>query len=691
MSCQIHNNQWRLPGASPNRINHHRSHPLLIAATKGDSFSQGREIIHHFDRTATIAHLKHYLTQSHEACGPLQRMIFVLEEGLTKLEDDNQVISSLGTDTSITVSVKKSDAAAAPVPPPPHAASSGFLPLASSAAPQTCGVLATAAHTVDSHQLEFPVDGVPASYLRQLIDESGGEAALHGMTTSDVKRFIIIPKTEASKLSLCAQLRLEGDARVQPATWFVSHPWQIRFLDLVEALEDFFSRKPGAVLWLDLLCTSQHSTALKPPEWWQETFYNAIGRIGQLVMVMTPWHNPVCLKRAWCLFELYACRRHGGCFDVALPSTDRACFLATIVESSDAFFDMLGTVNTSRSECSREIDKQRIFAAVRELEGGFTALDRSVLNTITEWLQVQLEQRREQALHDGLEHSACQFNLALADLFEKKSDFNRAHELFEQCFTVFQALSGPLHVDTLMAQCSLAYTLTHKGDFERALQLATDCMAKRAQVLGHMHPLTLHSLFRIASIHFSAKQYDKSLVLHEECLSKRATVLGSSHPKTLISMYGLAQVLSMTGQRSRELELLQQCSAESARVNGEDHPHSLLFRSALASCYRSHSQHDKALEIFEQCHASECRVLGEEHENSIITLFNMANLLGEAGQPERALPLFKKCLSSFTVALGREHATTQKCRDCIQRCQLHVRLFSGVSSADRKHFLDMIS
>jgi len=100
---------------------------------------------------------------------------------------------------------------------------------------------------------DFLSDGLPHYFLRQLIDENGGEAAFEGMTTSNVKRNIIVPTTQASKLSLCAQMRQEGDARVQVATWFISHPWQIQFLDLVRALEAFFADKPGAVIWIDLV------------------------------------------------------------------------------------------------------------------------------------------------------------------------------------------------------------------------------------------------------------------------------------------------------------------------------------------------------------------------------------------------------------------------------------------------------
>ncbi len=111
---------------------------------------------------------------------------------------------------------------------------------------------------------------------------------------------------------------------------------------------------------------------------------SAIGRMGQMVMVMTPWDNAICLTRAWCLIELFACRSSGSSFSVASPPSECTRFLEEIPDRGEAFYDMLSKVNTAKSECSRDSDRQRIFAAVRGLEGGFTGLDRSVLHTMTE-------------------------------------------------------------------------------------------------------------------------------------------------------------------------------------------------------------------------------------------------------------------------------------------------------------------
>ena len=91
--------------------------------------------------------------------------------------------------------------------------------------------------TVSSPAHDFPMLGLPPSFLRTFIEANGGEAAFHGLTTSHVKRQMIVPLTHATTLSLCEQMRQQNDCRVQTATWFVSHPWQIQFLDLVSALE----------------------------------------------------------------------------------------------------------------------------------------------------------------------------------------------------------------------------------------------------------------------------------------------------------------------------------------------------------------------------------------------------------------------------------------------------------------------
>jgi hypothetical protein len=75
---------------------------------------QGREISHEFDGSATVAQLKKFLTESHQACDSSQSLVLVWDEQCQKLNDDDQVVSSLGLNISMTVNVvKKRESAAA--------------------------------------------------------------------------------------------------------------------------------------------------------------------------------------------------------------------------------------------------------------------------------------------------------------------------------------------------------------------------------------------------------------------------------------------------------------------------------------------------------------------------------------------------------------------------------------------------
>ena len=123
---------------------------------------------------------------------------------------------------------------------------------------------------------------------------------------------------------------------------------------------------------------------------------------------------------------------------------------------------MLSKVNTANSECSRDSDRERIFAAVRGLDGGFTGLDRSVLHTMTEWLQRQLEQEIAVAVAAGREEKECSLMNAVGGLFKDQGMYDRALPIFEDCLAKRKRVLGrgppPHEGHTIFARCMLQKT-----------------------------------------------------------------------------------------------------------------------------------------------------------------------------------------------------------------------------------------
>jgi hypothetical protein len=120
---------------------------------------------------------------------------------------------------------------------------------------------------------------------------------------------------------------------------------------------------------------------------------------------------------------------------------------------------MLSKVNTAKSECSRESDRQRIFAAVEGLDGGFSGLDRSVMHTMTEWLQRQLQEEAADALDKGLQQVECDMLGALGSLLQDQGEYDRALPLYEDCLEKRKRILGDDHPDTLYSIQNLARLL----------------------------------------------------------------------------------------------------------------------------------------------------------------------------------------------------------------------------------------
>ena len=473
---------------------------------------------------------------------------------------------------------------------------------------------------------DFDSYGLPISFFRELIDGNGGEAAFEGMTTSNVKRSIIVPKTQATQLSLCAQMRQEGDARVRNALWFVSHAWQMNFLDLIRALEAFFKDKPGAIIWIDLFSTSQHATFDKDPKWWQQTFISAIRRMGRMVMVMTPWDNPICLTRAWCLIELYACRTSRSDFAVAFPPCERVRFLEQISERGGAFYDMLGKVNTAKSECSRESDRDRIFDAVRAMDGGFTALDRSVLQTMIDWLQQQLEEELAAGLAAGQADVVFRMKSALGGLFNDKGEYNRALPLYVDCLSSRQLVLGDEHPDTLRSLKVVAQLFRDKNELDLALPLYEECLARSNRILGDGDTFSLSLIYDLADLYERKGENDLALSFYEQCLKQRKLLLGPNHIDTRKSVDDLALLFYNRREFEAALPLFEESLLQRQMVLGVDHPDTLRSLNGLAQLFTEMGNFDLALPLYEECLLKNKLILGDNHPAVLLALKNVRQL-----------------------------------------------------------------
>ncbi|CAK4320873.1 unnamed protein product, partial [Aphanomyces euteiches] len=113
----------------------------------------------------------------------------------------------------------------------------------------------------ESEAIDKPI-GLTLSFFKRFVEIHGGREAFQGLTTGDVCTKFLLPYTASTKLSLAEHVCHQpgGSFYAKPATWFVSHAWSYLYLDVVDALDDFFQEQgldDSVALWFSLVSDFQ--------------------------------------------------------------------------------------------------------------------------------------------------------------------------------------------------------------------------------------------------------------------------------------------------------------------------------------------------------------------------------------------------------------------------------------------------
>eukprot|EP01041_Mallomonas_annulata_P011541 gene11541-24142_t len=242
-------------------------------------------------------------------------------------------------------------------------------------------------------QIPFPKMGVRLSVFREFIKECGGELFVESLSTTEVCDRFLKPLTFADGASYCDYYRRYGSNsdNVNDASVFISHAWKYNFMEVVTTLELHFQSTPDIYIWFDLFSNNQHAGPSLDFHWWSTTFKSAIEQFHYTVMVLSPWHDPIPLTRAWCLFELYCTAETKSLFEIAISSNEKSLFLTSMAkEGSTALNRMLGNIDCRRSECWKEEDRVRIFSVV-ENTVGFDKVNSMVFALMRDWVVATAE------------------------------------------------------------------------------------------------------------------------------------------------------------------------------------------------------------------------------------------------------------------------------------------------------------
>ena len=231
------------------------------------------------------------------------------------------------------------------------------------------------------------VIGVSLEFLQGQLEKINHDDTL---TTADMVYQVIIPLLKTIPNRRCTFV--EGcHPRPYPdnpesfgrATAFVSHAWRCSFAKLVSALarrEQGRCRSAGIeYYWLDIyskdkfIINAAHTA---------DELTNVVRATGRLLLIMDPWHGPLCVTRVWCLFEIMWALRYDAEVEIALPGDQIDDFLNDLsVNGYDRVNSLLATIDAKKGEASFPDDVPLILGMI-ETSVGFDALNRTVVEEL---------------------------------------------------------------------------------------------------------------------------------------------------------------------------------------------------------------------------------------------------------------------------------------------------------------------
>ncbi|KAF0696110.1 hypothetical protein As57867_013065, partial [Aphanomyces stellatus] len=463
--------------------------------------------------------------------------------------------------------------------------------------------------------------GLTLGFFHHFVELHGGRYAFQGLSTKDVCMKFVKPFTASSQLSLVDHVLRndpESDLYVQPATWFVSHAWNYMFLDVVDALRDFFDDlgvdSDSVAVWFCMFNNNQHLVQGQVRfEFWVDSFQRALTSIGNVVMVLSPWYNPTTLTRAWCVFEIYVAIVTDARFEVAMAKAQKEAFLDDIKDDS-AFYKMLGTINSEEARTAVPSDRDNIFHALQQANLFFADLDRMLFNVLEAWMLRTIQ---------------SQVNVSIGD--------DKAQWL---------AAMGAMNID--------------KRLYDEAKVCFTDAVHLYRQPTGRTDdPRIWKAMARIGEIHVNTHQPRTVWEpIFQKAMAHQTALLGESHYDTLTTILLLGQAYVVGGDIALGLSILTKCFQLSDGVYSDERPLILGLMNMIGMAYSYLNQLHEAHAWRQRCYDRAVRALGKTNPLACFSAFNLCTSQLKLGEYIPATLLMQDVYESRRRKHGATHDDT---------------------------------
>ncbi|EGD81117.1 mbre TPR repeat protein [Salpingoeca rosetta] len=534
----------------------------------------------------------------------------------------------------------------------------------------------TATTTTTTAAAPICTDGVSTSAIKRFMSQIKDYHPdnYKEVTTYDACVKPVIHRTKEWKCSYIDLLRRTKPEEVGPATVFVSHAWQYKIFDVLTTMleyameeekrhKDDDGTKKETFFWFDLFCNNQHKESLLglTPEQIGAPFKNAIASIGKVLLVLTPWNNPIPLTRAWCLWEIFCAISQSSDdvgLEIRLPQRQRMKLREALLKTHKAITNMLVEVQAEKAKAYKEADKKMIFQTI-ENSVGFAEVNKAVKGKMRTWCLMMAKSFVEEMKTGDISQEFAPMCNRVGLVMHDFGEHDSAETFFQQALGVELLIFGEKHPDTATTYNNLGLVYFSKCQYDRAIHYYQKCLQIKLDTLGEKHPDTATTYNNLGQVYDSKGEYDRAIHSYQKCLQIQLDTLGGQHSETASTYNNLGGVYNSQGQYDRAIYYYHKCLQIELDTLGEEHPSTATTYNNLASGYTRKGECDRAIHYFQKCLQIKLDTLGEKHPSTATTYHNLGHVYHSKGEYGKALTVVQQAVSIWLDTLGPDHPHTK--------------------------------
>lgn len=180
----------------------------------------------------------------------------------------------------------------------------------------------------------------------------------------------------------------KGKRYAAPATVYVSSARGNKFSDVVDVMISYSKTHPDAYFWVDILTRNQHMT-MENAISWCESLEEVIRSIGVVLVVMTPWLDPLPLHSVWVLYEMALALQQPNQLVAALPPSFEANLLFEVTRDPNALKRTLDAIHVETAHASLDYERLSIMQSIEKSWGAANLVLR-IRNFMHAWYSASL-------------------------------------------------------------------------------------------------------------------------------------------------------------------------------------------------------------------------------------------------------------------------------------------------------------